>query len=512
MLLLGALQLACNGGVDEFSATLAVRIAGTGGGTVKIGQPSGLGDLNGINCSNNSGTCEVSQDLDGLDSDDVPGTITLKAVPDAGSTFAGWSGDCVPEPSRPLEAEIWVAEERGYTCTAMFNLVGPPPPPPAACTNPTKTWTGTVSDDWSMSGNWTPAGVPAQTDDVCVPGATPNQPRLTANAAVRKLVGLAGAHLSGMYDLDIHGDLDWAGTTPGNFGAVRLVGASGTVRGTMTPLTVVGNYTVTGRLTVATQLKIEPGRLTLDGHTVAVGQLEVGPINAPGTGQLVMTSPLDSLLTTGVFFNGGDHTGLLTAGLLRVGGNFDQRFGTTSFVASGTHRTVFTTGTHTVWMFSPQAHFGDLDVSAAGTVTLNFTGAVVQGQLIATPAVGVATPLLSTSGFYLLSVGGADITRLNLSRLRLIINGGNITAFRNVAFTNFQNVGGTRLEVRYPGLAAPFGFDNLTFADVPLAGGFYLAAYDTDATTPPLTISVTNSSPASGAPYVLTSTGAVVNW
>src|SRR6266850_1333416 len=32
-----------------------------------------------------------------------------------------------------------------------------------------KTFTGTVNNDWSTAGNWSPSGVPAATDDTCIP-------------------------------------------------------------------------------------------------------------------------------------------------------------------------------------------------------------------------------------------------------------------------------------------------------------------------------------------------------
>src|SRR3979409_12837 len=36
----------------------------------------------------------------------------------------------------------------------------------------TKTWTGASSTAWSTSGNWSPSGAPASTDDVVIPAIT----------------------------------------------------------------------------------------------------------------------------------------------------------------------------------------------------------------------------------------------------------------------------------------------------------------------------------------------------
>ncbi len=49
----------------------------------------------------------------------------------------------------------------------------------------TRTWTGAVSNDWSVAGNWTPSGVPTATSDVVIPaGATPT---LNQNVSVRSV-------------------------------------------------------------------------------------------------------------------------------------------------------------------------------------------------------------------------------------------------------------------------------------------------------------------------------------
>jgi len=39
-----------------------------------------------------------------------------------------------------------------------------------------RTWTGAVSDDWNLAGNWSPAGVPGWNDDVLIPATAPFMP------------------------------------------------------------------------------------------------------------------------------------------------------------------------------------------------------------------------------------------------------------------------------------------------------------------------------------------------
>ena len=49
------------------------------------------------------------------------------------------------------------------TCTAVITVLGP------SCVPGTRTWTGTVSADWSNAANWSPACVPTFNDDVVIP-------------------------------------------------------------------------------------------------------------------------------------------------------------------------------------------------------------------------------------------------------------------------------------------------------------------------------------------------------
>lgn len=85
--------------------TLTINKAGTGSGTV-TSNPAG------INCG---GTCQASFD-DGTG-------VSLSAIADSGSTFAGWSGD-------PDCTDGSVTMDSDKTCTATFNTVGTAPSAP----------------------------------------------------------------------------------------------------------------------------------------------------------------------------------------------------------------------------------------------------------------------------------------------------------------------------------------------------------------------------------------------
>jgi hypothetical protein len=133
------------------------------------------------------------------------------------------------------------------------------------------TWNGNISADWNTAGNWSPATVPGDADNVTIPNRT-NQPTLSANVSVQNLTIQNGANLklngraltvTGTLNQQTDGALDLEGGTlnasgnavfsPGTIadaagtGSVNLSGPSvsiGTSGGTLTfvpPLTVSSN-------------------------------------------------------------------------------------------------------------------------------------------------------------------------------------------------------------------------------------------------------------------------------
>ena len=110
-----------------------------------------------------------------------------------------------------------------------------------------KTWKTTGTTNWATSSNWTPAGVPASSDDVTIPSGT-TQPIITngTTAACGNLTINSGATLevatntSGV--LDIYGSITNNGTLnhSGNL-LIYLKGTNKTIGGTGTYL-VAGLY------------------------------------------------------------------------------------------------------------------------------------------------------------------------------------------------------------------------------------------------------------------------------
>ncbi len=121
---------------------------------------------------------------------------------------------------------------------------------------------------------------------------------------------------------------------------------------------LMGTTTVTGNLTVW------DGHLDPGANSLTIG----GDFNTNGTGTFRMVDPATTLSVDGdVMFAGGSTEGLLTAGVLRVGGAFIQRALSTSFATSPGHRTILNGATtnQIVDFSSPgaaQSRFGSLIV------------------------------------------------------------------------------------------------------------------------------------------------------
>ncbi|HYW07924.1 MAG TPA: hypothetical protein VE913_13270, partial [Longimicrobium sp.] len=128
------------------------------------------------------------------------------------------------------------------------------------------TWTGTVSDDWNVAGNWSRGVVPTATDTVIISGTIARQPRLTdGNKAVQRMEMTANATLAlGGFTLTIGGDLV-APTGTVSTGTVVMSGTPTTISGTVPALQVTGSIatsaptrttaavSVSGKLTVIDQ-------------------------------------------------------------------------------------------------------------------------------------------------------------------------------------------------------------------------------------------------------------------
>ncbi|HMV33372.1 MAG TPA: hypothetical protein PKA50_14740, partial [Gemmatimonadales bacterium] len=97
-------------------------------------------------------------------------------------------------------------------------------------TAPVFTWTGAVSTDWSVAGNWSTGAVPTATDDVSIPAATPTATVTGACAAKSLLVN--GVMDLGANNCQVQGDVTANGFINSTGGRIQMQ-AAGQVRGNL---------------------------------------------------------------------------------------------------------------------------------------------------------------------------------------------------------------------------------------------------------------------------------------
>ena len=279
----------------------------------------------------------------------------------------------------------------------------PPPPPPNPCATPTpagftKSWIGDVSTDWTSAGNWSPSGAPAASDNVFICAGRPNQPTLAANTTINDLRVENGATLTITETrvLTATGNVN-AGTTIVGLGTVLMTGATKTFQGTFSNLIIGANgtiaaaaaTTVVGNLTVRSPAG---GIANLDvaGQTIHVtGAFETsgeGGVPTDNFARFTMDGNADVLDIDGnVNLIGGNSAGLLTAGALRVGGNFTAGCGNSQeFLPSGTHQVVFD-GTSlqivSLCVLNAPTQNKLFNVQVTNAAGANFQGVIIAGNL-----------------------------------------------------------------------------------------------------------------------------------
>ena len=147
-----------------------------------------------------------------------------------------------------------------------------------------------------------------------------------------------------------------------------------------------GTATFSGNPSALTNLVVTSGTLDLTGRQVGV----TGFFQTTGTGALRMTGATDSLGVGGsATFGGGSTSGLLTAGIITVNGDFTQTGGTSvsSYAPTlgGTHRlSLRGTVTQNVSMANPaaaQSHFDVLEIQSQNRNVVLQTSAFVNDTL-----------------------------------------------------------------------------------------------------------------------------------
>ncbi|MFN8650720.1 MAG: hypothetical protein U0133_02310 [Gemmatimonadales bacterium] len=216
-------------------------------------------------------------------------------------------------------------------------------------------------------------------------------------------------------------------------------------------------------------------RLRLNGHTLTANGLITDT-----DGLLVMTSTTDLAILGSAAFQGGDETGFLSAGEIRVSGDFTvgQQTSTFAFRPTGSHRVVMTNPsqlqTISICCAAGASGFQNLDISQSFGINIQFSnnGVFVADTFIVQPAAGL-TPWL-----YML---GSPLTARRFKVSRLTVDRGTITLNENGVLANqqFDNVtfqgylpSQTQLQVIAVGASLaprPLTFNGLQFQT--LAGG-----------------------------------------
>ncbi len=386
----------------------------------------------------------------------------------------------------------------------------------------TLTWTGAVSTNFAVAGNWSPAVAPSATSDIVIVAAT-NTPVLGSNLTVKSLtVSPGGTFDIGFNTLNVGGSVLIDGTLNGG-GAIQITGA-GQVRGSLAQLVILAPVTAAGNVTTSAgnNLNISAGGdFSPNGHSITVG----GSISTSNGGFLTMTNSADQVSAINATFGGGDEAGRLTAGVISLTGSLFTVGNTPAnrgpLDASGLHTFVFLgTGDHLI-----EGLAGATQVSIRNLNISNTTGKIGLTTQTATPLalqIGgslTARPSISPVSFHglptsVVQASSVNISRLGVDSIRFIVGqpGGVITQFDSVAFTN-QDPTLTQLTVSHPGAATPFTFTALSFSTLPGAGRYLAAVDEAPADGQVLTINMAGATPSAPPTGLLgTAGGAVINW
>jgi hypothetical protein len=274
---------------------------------------------------------------------------------------------------------------------------------------------------------------------------------------------------------------------------VRVLGAA----------SFAGAIEIPGNLTVA-----GAGNLTIGGHEVLVE----GDFATQNTAVLTMQNALGRLNVRGnVSFGGGSTNTRLTAGTLRVGGNFAQAGSGASFAASGTHQTRLDgVADQTVLFGTPGAattasHFARLEIEAAdGAVVTLISPVFANGQL----GSSLTERVIRGNGFTL-QAAGLSVFGLVFDSLPLrVVAGSPISQFNDVTFRNMDP---TVTQLRLDRQSDVVTFNNTRFETVPTTG-FYLHLVDTDLAAL-FTVTMTGTQPANHGGRIIESVaGQLLGW
>jgi hypothetical protein len=243
---------------------------------------------------------------------------------------------------------------------------------------------------------------------------------------------------------------------------------------------------------------------------------------------LTMTNAADQATVTGnATFQGGDETGLLSAGTLTIKGNFAQHNGNANaFAASGTHKVVLNGASPQAVQFdfpgTGNSHFQTLDITqAAGGVVLN-SNIFIMLQLVSQPG-AAAAPKISSAGQGITTVS-LSVNKLILDNTSMVLNEqgtGHAQQFDFVTYQGFPTTANSAILLNVTavgGAAAPRTITiNSTTVQTSLGtGGLYAKAVSSNGFGLNLVINGSNDPTGgpsrSNPPFGQTVAGATIIW
>jgi hypothetical protein len=379
---------------------------------------------------------------------------------------------------------------------------------------PAPTWTGAVSTDWHDPNNWNLGFVPASADSVTIPAGPANQPLVSGtNATTGALLNNGTITLASTVAITSFGNVRGSGTIVGTGNAVLVMPFAGSTL----DLSSVPNLSVSAAVSLGRTVNITgqlnvlgSGDLIFANHTANVA----GSFSTTGTATITMTGVTDSLKVQGnVLFDGGSTFGKISSGAIFVRGNFTQAATSSnrSYAPTGNHIDVFNgTGVQTVTFATPGASASNFETLALANIA---GGVTIGSDLFLSGPVGFApgVPRIAHGSGQTLFVAELLAANATLDNILVVANNVLITQFDSVNFINYSP-SATPLTINHPGSATPFVFNDLSFGVTPVSG-FYVSVADnntSDGLT--LTVDMVNPTPATGAPFIQTAGGAVVNW
>jgi len=255
----------------------------------------------------------------------------------------------------------------------------------------TANWTGAVSTDWNVAGNWSSGVVPTSTTpaQAVIPAGCPRYPNITGTSAVNSLIINSGASVTvpSGGKLQMGGALSNLGTFTATAGTIELLGVAQQTFSLSSPVQnlIINNsagVTLSGNLTVSGNLTFTSGYLSLGGLTLTLG----GTVTNTVSGGL-WGGTNSSLVVTGSpdlsFNQNGTYNNLRN---LTINGSGAVATLTNNLVLVGSGTLAFTNG---------KLAIGSNTLSIAGAVTNTVSGGLRGNGSSNITVNGILSPTLS---------------------------------------------------------------------------------------------------------------------